>query len=525
MILSSRKENLSNMQKVLFICKPTKIYSQWVEKKLTNVPLKIFNSFLRGIVSKAYSRANPRTIAYCLRSAVEYSQQYLNNDFEIYAIIHGIVDVAEFKDSFINIKLLTDKRLFLSEIKKQLKNMNRIVLLYPDAIGHGFEKVEHIVFKNQRSVFILNGRKRLFSADFKTRLKLKIRIIIEKIFLFEIFFSLLFPVIIIPYLLFEKITRKRSKSILHKKRLKEISLSTEQPTDEIEPQKIAEYWSSRPQTYGSEDGKPTYVDENGNTIQLKLGDKEFFNKVDETFYSWNKPLHIGENSKFIPFTRIFNYEKYKERKVLEIGCGMGTMAMNWAQHGADLYAVDLNPVSVEQTKRRFKIFNLYSKIRIADARKLPFGNDYFDYIYSWGVLHHSPNIKKSLMEIYRVLTPGGKVGIMLYYRKSILFKYFVKYVEGFLHYENRFLNLLELASRYGDGAMEEGNPYTFPVTKSEILNDIMPQFRDVKIKLFGTDIPWMLSFICFPYSSKIPLFIIKSLARRFGWSMWIEAEK
>ena len=53
----------------------------------------------------------------------------------------------------------------------------------------------------------------------------------------------------------------------------------------------------------------------------------------------------------------------------------------------------------------------------------------------------------------------------------------------------------------------------------------MPQFQNVKIQIFGTDIDWMFSILCIPYHEVIPLFLKKSYARRFGWSMWIEAQR
>ena len=181
-------------------------------------------------------------------------------------------------------------------------------------------------------------------------------------------------------------------------------------------------------------------------------------------------------------------------------------------------------MSVDQTKRRFAFFSLKGNIGKADARNLPFENTYFDYVYSWGVLHHSPNFSKSIQEIYRVLKPGGKVGIMVYNRKSFLFRYLIQYLEGFLHFENNFLSFRELSSRYTDGSREEGNPYTFPVTKSELIQKVS-QFNNIKVRIFGTDIDWMFSYLCFPYSAYLPLLIKKSFAMRFGWSIEVEAEK
>src|SRR5262249_12233532 len=149
---------------------------------------------------------------------------------------------------------------------------------------------------------------------------------------------------------------------------------------------------------------------------------------------------------------------------LEVGCGMGCMAMNWAQRGAEVTAIDLNPTSVEQTRRRFDLLKLDGDIKQADAEALPFGNDSFDYVYSWGVLHHTPGTAKAIEEIRRVLKPGAEAGVMLYHRASFLFMITIAFQESWINLERLFLDPLGLASRYGDGAREEGNPYTWPVT-------------------------------------------------------------
>jgi ubiquinone/menaquinone biosynthesis C-methylase UbiE len=105
--------------------------------------------------------------------------------------------------------------------------------------------------------------------------------------------------------------------------------------------------------------------------------------------------------------------------------------------------VDLNPTSVEQTKRRFELMRLKGRIEEMDGRQLALPDAYFDYVYSWGVLHHSPDLDQSLKEMMRALKPGGGFGLMVYNRRSLLYWYKTLFTEGFLHYENRFLGPLE----------------------------------------------------------------------------------
>jgi ubiquinone/menaquinone biosynthesis C-methylase UbiE len=282
-----------------------------------------------------------------------------------------------------------------------------------------------------------------------------------------------------------------------------------------DPDSIAGWWSSRPMTYGRTHGATDYRDGSA-----EFGSREFFEQADRQFNQWNAPLHDHR-----PFGRLFDYDKYSGKAVLEIGCGMGAMAMNWARAGARMTAVDLTEVAVAQTQRRMALYGLVADIRQADARILPFADASFDYVYSWGVLHHSPDLTRSIAEAMRVLKPGGGFGVMLYHRHSILYGYMIRYLEGFLHYEDRFLAPLELASRYGDGAREEGNPHTWPITRAEARMIFRPHSRDLAMRLFGTDLEGILPFLVPGLGRALPRWCKKPWARRFGWSLWMSGHK
>lgn len=283
-------------------------------------------------------------------------------------------------------------------------------------------------------------------------------------------------------------------------------------TVESKRKEVQNWWAENPMTYGAVHGDTSYEDG-----EFELGTIPFFNRVDKEFYSWNTPLHNER-----PFGRLFPYDRYNEEsKVLEVGCGLGTMAMNWARQGVRMTAVDLNPTSVDQTRKRFELHNLKGDVFLSDARHLDFPDETFDYAYSWGVLHHSPNLSDSVAELMRTLKSGGGFGIMLYNRDSILYRYDVEYMEGFLHYEKRFLGPLELASRYGDGAEQEGNPHTLPVTKAEVRELMAEHSSDMAIKCLGTDLDPIFARML-PFIGRVtPKRIKKAWARRYGWSLWI----
>lgn len=120
---------------------------------------------------------------------------------------------------------------------------------------------------------------------------------------------------------------------------------------------------------------------------------------------------------------IFDFAKFHEGKnkdVLEIGVGMGTDHAEWAKSTPkSLTGIDLTPRAIEHTNKRFMIFGLTSDVKEADAEQLPFDDESFDLVYSWGVLHHSPNTPQAIKEVYRVLRPGGLTRIMIYHKYSL----------------------------------------------------------------------------------------------------------
>lgn len=105
-------------------------------------------------------------------------------------------------------------------------------------------------------------------------------------------------------------------------------------------------------------------------------------------------------------------------RLLEIGVGAGTDHLQWARAGAECHGVDLTDAAIETTRGHLALHGLSSNLQRSDAETLPFGNDFFDVVYSWGVIHHSEYPDKIVAEINRVLKPGGRFVGMLYNRRS-----------------------------------------------------------------------------------------------------------
>lgn len=106
-------------------------------------------------------------------------------------------------------------------------------------------------------------------------------------------------------------------------------------------------------------------------------------------------------------------------RVLEIGVGAGTDFVQWLRCGARAVGVDLSPRSLAETRARVAAEGFpEADLRVADAERLPFPADSFDLVYSYGVLHHSPDTPTAIQEVLRVLAPGGEARLMIYHVPS-----------------------------------------------------------------------------------------------------------
>ncbi len=108
------------------------------------------------------------------------------------------------------------------------------------------------------------------------------------------------------------------------------------------------------------------------------------------------------------------------KRVLEIGVGLGADHQCWGQSGADLFGVDLTDRAIEHARERLAVFGLKSTLAVGDAERLAFPDNSFDIVYSWGVLHHTPDTPRAFKEVLRVLRPGGVARIMIYSTWSII---------------------------------------------------------------------------------------------------------
>ena len=143
------------------------------------------------------------------------------------------------------------------------------------------------------------------------------------------------------------------------------------------------------------------------------GTKEYFQEIDERFFS---SVRRFLPTRTLPFDSLISFEKLATQDVLEIGVGCGSHAQLLAPHTRSYVGIDLTAEATAKTRTRFALFNVPGKIVQMDAEAMEFPDNSFDFIWSWGVIHHSADTERILKEMHRVLRPGGTSTIMVYYR-------------------------------------------------------------------------------------------------------------
>ena len=160
------------------------------------------------------------------------------------------------------------------------------------------------------------------------------------------------------------------------------------------------------------------------TTELKTEVQRFWNTEPcGTRYlgtSENFDEHARARYTLEPYIRDFaGFERAAGKRVLEIGVGMGADYLEWLKAGAVATGVDLSSASLERARQRCAMAGYSSELSLADAENLPFSENTFDIVYSYGVMHHSPDPAQCVREARRVLKPGGQLRIMIYHHRSL----------------------------------------------------------------------------------------------------------
>ena len=122
-----------------------------------------------------------------------------------------------------------------------------------------------------------------------------------------------------------------------------------------------------------------------------------------------------------PFIRDFaRFSEHRDERVLEVGVGAASDHVKFARAGAKLTGIDLTPHAIALAGKRLALEGLSSDLRVGDVERLPFPDGCFDFVYSWGVIHHTPDTARAARELVRVTRPGGRVCVMIYQRRSLV---------------------------------------------------------------------------------------------------------
>lgn len=248
------------------------------------------------------------------------------------------------------------------------------------------------------------------------------------------------------------------------------------------------------------------------------GTKEYFDEV--------------EQRKFLvePHLPLFaDFPSVKDKKVLEIGCGLGTVAINFARAGAKkVTAVDLSNTSLELAKQRANVYGFSNCIDFVQAnaeelsKSLPL--EQYDLIFSFGVIHHTPHPEKVLKELQKYLAPQGILKVMVYY------KYSWKALWILMTYGRmQFWKLPSLVAKYSEA--QTGSPVTFTYSKNEAKKLFASQGFEIQDLKVDHIFPYRIKeYVEYRYVKEwyfrwMPKKLFAWLEKLLGWHLCITATK
>ena len=210
----------------------------------------------------------------------------------------------------------------------------------------------------------------------------------------------------------------------------------------------------------------------------------------------------------------FRFDDFPGQLVMDLGCGAGIDSAEFARNGAKVISLDLTRRATQLTRDLLEETGLPSAVIQASATALPFRDDTFECVYSYGVLHHIPEVETALAEIHRVLKSDGRVMVMLYHQDSLLYAYSIVYRRGIKEGLLGTLTPEELLSRYSE--RNEGCPYTQAYTKGEGISLFSRWFRQITAEVH-------YNVVDLPEERKVKVDI--SDKYELGWHLIVKAVK
>ncbi|HEX2978576.1 MAG TPA: class I SAM-dependent methyltransferase [Candidatus Babeliales bacterium] len=235
--------------------------------------------------------------------------------------------------------------------------------------------------------------------------------------------------------------------------------------------------------------------------------RDYFQQIEEYRYQIEPEIFA-----FAQFTR------FRGKRVLEVGVGAGTDFLQWVRAGAKAYGIDLTSEAIENVSHRLMHEGLLPyDLQVADAENIPYPDNSFDLVYSWGVIHHSPDTVRCLGEIIRVCRPGGVIKLMIYHRYSLFAFYRYLLTSAFIGKPFRSLRDVLFYDQESVGT----KAYTFREVK-QMLGTYPVKIQQIKATVSYHD---LLLYKSWPF--RFAAYILASVLgwNRCGWFMTIELQK
>jgi SAM-dependent methyltransferase len=222
-----------------------------------------------------------------------------------------------------------------------------------------------------------------------------------------------------------------------------------------------------------------------------VGSPGFFADLDQ--YHFEKLHHLQ---------RLVDFDGYRGKRVLDVGCGAGTDLVRFARGGAHVTGVDVASSAIALARQNFAQQNLEADLREADGERLPFPDASFDFVYAHGVVQYAANDRAVVDECRRVLKPGGEAVFQVYNRLS-------------------WLNVLSKLMKVG--LEHEDAPVLRKYSASEF-RSLLSGFSDVRIveerfpvksRLHGGWKGFLFNTFFVGTFNALP----RSFVRRFGWHL------
>lgn len=242
-----------------------------------------------------------------------------------------------------------------------------------------------------------------------------------------------------------------------------------------------------------------------------VGSREYFDEVEARKYMVEP--HIPAFAEF---------ECWRGKKVLEIGCGIGTDTINFARHGATVTVAELSDESMKVARERAEVFEVSDSVDFYSGNAEELTDfvpvDKHDLIYSFGVIHHSPNPERILDQARHYARAGSTLKVMVYNRRSWKVLWIV-----LKHGHGNFSKTRELIAEHSEA--QTGSPVTYAYTKQE-LSEMLSRHGFRLTEVFVDHIfPWRIRdyveyrYVKVWYFRWLPRSLFRRLERAYGWHL------